>query len=159
GPRPSLCAALRIAMRIHTLLIHFVTWLTCLLAVSPVQANLLCRWFSYCVYESPAFRITVVDKETGQPVADVHAMAVWLHYGGWGQEPALMALEAVSGLDGMVTFPGWGPLQGSQTGLVPARDPAISMFKPGFRTLFLYNTGRPPGINDTTRVRPFWQDS
>jgi hypothetical protein len=42
------------------------------------------------------------------------------------------------------------------TGLVLARDPAISLFKPGYKALLIYNAS-PPG-SDTTRVRPFWQD-
>src|SRR5215468_4847512 len=120
-------------MKIRKLPIIFVVWFIRMLAVPLAQANPLCGWFGYCVYESPAFRITVVDQETGRPLADVHALAAWLHYGGWGQEPALMALETVSGSDGVLAFPGWGPLRGSQTGLVPARDPAISLFKPGYK--------------------------
>lgn len=145
----------------ETMCMALVTLLLASLLAPPLalaDAQIFCKVFALCWYESPGFHITVADKETGQPLAEVHALAVWLHYGGWGQKPALMALEAVSGSDGVLTFPGWGPLQGSQTGLVPARDPAIGLFKPGFRTLLIYNAGRPPGIKDTTRVRPFWRD-
>lgn len=122
-----------------------------------VQTNFFCKWIPYCLYESPGFRITVVDKETGQPLADVHALAVWLNYGFHGTKGPLMALEAVSSPDGVLAFPPWGPLRGSQTGLVLARDPAISLFKPGYRPMLLHNTG-PPEKTDTTRIRPFDQD-
>ena len=123
----------------------------------PAKANILCTWFAYCLYESPGFRITVIDKETGKPLLDVHALGVWLNYGLWGTKGPLMALEAVSGPDGGLTFPGWGPLRGSQTGLVPARDPAISLFKAGYRAQLIYNAA-PLGTADTTRVRPFSED-
>lgn len=131
--------------------------LATLLVSESAEAGIVCDWFGRCVYESPGFQIRVVDRETGQPLAGIHALAVWLNYGLHGTRGPLMALEAVSGPDGRLGFSSWGPLRGSQTGLVLGRDPAISLFTPGYRTLLIYNPG-PPDKSDTTRERPFWQD-
>jgi hypothetical protein len=47
----------------------------------------------------------VVDKKTGKPIPDVHALAVWIQYGMYGQYPGLMAQDAVSNTDGWLAFP------------------------------------------------------
>ena len=50
-----------------------------LLLSRPAEAaDLLCTLASYCVYEGVPFSITVVDQETGAPLAGVHALAEWL---------------------------------------------------------------------------------
>src|SRR6516225_7530377 len=135
-------------MRIHKLLINFVTWLTCLMAVPPAQANPLCSWFGYCVYQSPGFKITVVDKETGQPLSDVHALAEWISYGMWGQKGPLMVQEAISGADGVLKFPTWGPIRGSRSGLVINTDPGLTLFKVRYKPLRIYNAN-PLGAHET----------
>ncbi len=119
------------------------------------EANILCRWFGYCVYESPGFRIAVVDRETGQPLADVHALAEWQMYGGHGRNGPLMVQDAVSGSDGVIAFPPWGPIRGSTAGLVLNHDPVISLFKPGYKVLTIFNV---PGTDETARVRGLRQD-
>src|SRR5262249_11329267 len=55
--------------------------------------------------------------------------------------------------DGSLTFPAWGPLRGG-TGLMPGRDPIISIFKPGYRASLLYNA-TPLGQGDEARVHAF----
>ncbi len=119
------------------------------------EANILCGWFGYCVYESPGFRIAVVDRETGQPLADVHALAEWQMYGGHGRNGPLMVQDAVSGSDGVIAFPPWGPIRGSTAGLVLNHDPVISLFKPGYKVLTIFNV---PGTDETARVRGLRQD-
>src|SRR5262249_26786628 len=86
-------------------------------------------------------------------VPDAHAIAIWIVYGMYGRKAPIMTLEAVSGADGTGTFPAWGPLRGGSTGLEPGHDPAISVFKPGYRTLFVIN---PTPVGQLlVRVHPF----
>src|SRR3972149_5902029 len=66
------------------------------------EANILCRWFGYCVYESPGFRIAVADRETGRPLADVPGLAEWQMYGPQGRNGPLMVQDAVTGSDGVI---------------------------------------------------------
>ena len=121
----------------------------------PAEANILCRWFGYCVYESPGFRFTVVDKETGRPLADVHALAEWQSYAMWGRNGPLMVQDAVSGRDGLLTFSAWGPIRGYRDGLVLNHDPVITLLKPGYKASIIFNV---PGTDETERVRGFRED-
>ena len=97
------------------------------------RSDPLCPHIVACQYEAPAFSIRVVDQQTGQPLADVHAIAAWLVYGFHGRRGVLMALESVSGPDGQLSFPAWGPVKSGVEGLVLGRDPLVSLFRPGYR--------------------------
>lgn len=119
------------------------------------EASILCKWFGRCFYESPGFRFTVVDRETGQPLADVHALAEWVQYGPYGRNGPLMVQDTSSGSDGALSFLAWGPIRGSIAGLVLNHDPVISLFKPGYRVLAVFNV---PGTDETARVRGLRQD-
>jgi hypothetical protein len=130
---------------------------TLLLVPGPAAAEVMCDWFFRCLYESPGFRFRVVDGEAKQPLADVHALAEWVMEGYHGRNGPLMVQDAVSGADGWVTFPAWGPTRGYRSGLVLNLDPAITLFKPGYKTL-LYQNFYPPGTTETTRVRRFGED-
>lgn len=119
----------------------------------PAEANILCRWFGYCVYESPGFRITVVDRETGQPLADVHALAIWVMRGSHGADGPIMVQDAVSGPDGVVALPPWGPSRGSNAGLEVGYNPVLSLFLPGYK---VYDTNNRGGARDgRARVHGF----
>lgn len=133
-------------------------------APRPVGAEFLCKTFGRCLYEGTAFRFTVVDKETNQPLADVHALAEWILHGRHGRNGPLMVQDAVSGLDGVISFPAWGPIPGPRLGLILNHDPVITLFKPGYvlhkpgggmRAIF---NAYPEGTEETTRVRRFGQD-
>ena len=129
-----------------------------LLLSGTAEANVLCQILPMpCTYEGAAFRFTVVDAETRQPIGDFHALAEWIMYGLPGQYPPLMVLEAVSGPDGQLTFPAWGPIRGPRTGLMLASDPVVTLFKSGYNTARLVNPP-PPGTTETTRVRGFGRD-
>lgn len=125
-----------------------------LLGFEPAEAGIMCTWFGRCLYESPGFKITVVDKETGKPLVDVHALAEWQAYGPYGRNGPLMVQDAVSQADGVLTFLAWGPLHGSRAGLVINSDPVITLFKPGYKVLLL-NNAVPVGLEETDRVRGF----
>jgi hypothetical protein len=103
------------------------------------DANPLCRWLRACAYLSPGFQLTVVDAETGKPLADVYAWAEWVQYGAHGRGGPLMVQNAVSAADGRLTFPWWGPTTGSPGGLVLGIDPAVILFKPGYATRLVQN--------------------
>ena len=68
----------------------------------------------------------------------------------------LMALDAVSGPDGVIHIAGWGPIEGPASGLGIGRDPILTFFKSGYTPLII-NNGDPPGLSETERVRPFRQ--
>lgn len=98
-----------------------------LLLVTPAHAGLLCTVFKYCLYEGVPFTIKVVDKETGSPLPNVHALAEWLQQGRFGAGGPVMVQDAVSGPDGVLTFPAWGPLRGSPDGLLVYEAPVITL--------------------------------
>jgi hypothetical protein len=118
------------------------------------RSDPLCPHLVACQYEAPAFTIRVVDQQTGQPLADVHAIAAWLVYGFHGRRGILMALEAVSGPDGQLSFPAWGPKESGTEGMVGGRDPIISLFRPGYRTQLILNA-TPTEQTDAARVHAF----
>jgi hypothetical protein len=129
-------------------------WLLGLSAFASGKSDPMCPHIVACEYEAPSFTIHVVDQITGQPLADVHAIATWLFYGGPRRRGPLMVLEAVSGSDGRLTFPAWGPIRSGVEGVLPSRDPFISLFRPGYRALLIYNDP-PPEQSDNARVRAF----
>jgi hypothetical protein len=132
-----------------------VTALALLLTVTRTKADITCEWFGYCIYESPGFKIRIVDQDSGQPVAGVHALAGWIQYGSHGTGGPLMALDAISGADGVLSFPAWGPIKGSSAGIEIALAPGISLFKPGYKHLLLNNVS---SRDHRARVRGFTQD-
>jgi hypothetical protein len=117
------------------------------------KSDPLCPHIVACEYEAPAFTIRVVDQQTGQPLADVHAIASWVMYGG-NRRGVLMALEAVTGPDGLLFFSGWGPVRSGVAGLMPGDDPLISLFRSGYRTKLIHNVTLPIQPH-TARLRPF----
>jgi len=131
--------------------------LAAMLMARPAEGSVLCTWLGRCLYESPGFQITVVDRDTGQPLADVHAMAEWQGYVGGRPNGPLMVQDATSGGDGRLTFPAWGPLPGPPEGLILNSDPVITLFKMGYRPLVLRNPF-PVGAEETDRIRAFRQD-
>jgi ELWxxDGT repeat protein len=117
----------------------------------------------YPCFESPGFAIRVVDRETAQPLSGVHGLAEWIVDGGWGGRRIFMAQDAVSGLDGRLVFPAWGPFRGYEPGMAFQMDPAVTLFRAGYlpeadqgrRIIF---NATPPGQKETTRIRRFGQD-
>ena len=121
-----------------------------------VRSDPLCPHIVACEYQAPAFTIRVVDQQTGQPLADVHAIASWLVYGFHGRRGILMALEAVSGPDGQLSFPAWGPIRSGVEGLIGGLDPLVSLFRAGYRTKLIHNA-TPIEQPDTARIHAFHQ--
>lgn len=125
-----------------------------LAAPAPIEANPLCRWFGVCLYSSRGFELTVVDAETGRPLSGVYAWAEWVQYGYHGTNGPLMIQEATSGDDGRLTFPSWGVRQGSRAGIDLGYDPAVILFRSGYRTLLVTNDVPLPG-NEFASSRTF----
>jgi hypothetical protein len=70
-----------------------------------------------------------------------------------------MVLDAVSGADGKVRFPAWGPLSGPNSGLVSPNDPVVTLFKSGYMpVVILNNQGFTEQIEPTERLRRFGRD-
>ena len=117
-------------------------------AAGPDSIRCALRW---TCYQSPGFRLTVIDAETGQPVPDVHVLATWERDGPRHPAPFL-AIDGVTGLDGVVTFPAWGPfVEALRLDLV--KSPLITLFKPGYRTLLLWNDRAPAEVGEWERHR------
>ena len=125
-----------------------------LLAPASADAHLLCSVFAVCPYGSPGFTLTVVDAESNKPMADVYAWAEWVQYGAHGLNGPIMIQEALSGADGRLVFPWWGPRFGYRAGLDIGSDPAVILFKPGYATLIVQN-GERPGMRVTDAIRTF----
>jgi len=123
-----------------------------LLAPAPADAHLLCSVFAVCPYGSPGFTLTVVDAESNKPMADVYAWAEWVQYGAHRLNGPIMIQEALSGADGSLVFPWWGPRFGYRAGLDIGSDPAVILFKPGYATLIVQN-GERPGMRVTDAIR------
>src|SRR3989442_12735221 len=106
-----------------------------------------------CTFESLLFKFKVVDAETHQPLADVHALAGWQTEGVGGRANGpLMAKDTVSGSDGLISFEAWGPIEGPWTGLVIGSGPVVTLFKTGYKALVL-NNGYLPPRRERERVR------
>jgi len=114
-----------------------------------------CKFPIPCRYEGPAFTLTVVDAETGRPVADVHALAEWQNYGMHGLGGPFLVQDAVSATDGVLRFPKWGPIRGYLSGLVGGNDPVVSLFRPGYEVAVEHNKRI---VVETEKVRRFSQD-
>ncbi len=129
--------------------------LAVLVLAREAAADFQCSVLHICYYEGPAFQFRVVDAETRQPLGDVHALAEWVLYGMHGLNGPLLVRDTVSGPDGKIAFPAWGPLRGPVSGLSLDHSPAITLFKAGYKTFLLQNRGVPLGEDQTTRVRTF----
>jgi hypothetical protein len=130
-------------------------------SVTPLHAQACLG--QYPCWESPGFTIRVIDRQTQEPLAGVHALAEWIAYGGFGRRGIFMAQEAVSGADGWLVFPPWGPFRGYEPGMLGLHDPAITLFRPGYLPELehgrrvIYNA-TPPDQTELTRVRRFGRD-
>jgi hypothetical protein len=108
-----------------------------------------------CTFEGVPFKFQVVDAETRQPLANVHALAEWQTEGVGGRAGGpLMVKDTLSDSDGQISFDAWGPIQGPWTGLVIGSDPVVTLFKAGYMALRLDNGYLPPG-QERERVRKF----
>ena len=106
-------------------------------------------------YSAHPIRGWVVDASTGQPLDGVIIVAQWILYGtgagGYIPQGRLQILETVTAADGSYAFPGWGPKPNPTMPIELARpfvccflehrDPQLSFFKPGYRTLTVQNKG------------------
>jgi hypothetical protein len=107
-------------------------------------------------YSAQAFEAWVVDAETGRPLEGVVAVANWqLNGGPWeGGMPLeqLMVMETVTGPDGRIYFPAWGPIRSKHQGRVRSERPGLAFFKRGYEFFvgsnYSYSVLNPdPGIN------------
>jgi hypothetical protein len=87
----------------------------------------------------------VVDKETGEPLADVIVVAHWELEPVWGEgspRGQMEVLETVTGPDGTFALPGWGPrLRRTPLGYLGGYAPALVLFRPAYDYASLENSG------------------
>lgn len=86
---------------------------------------------------------TLVDADTGQPLAEVPVVAYWEVKAGSITGDSLpcgvaSVEEAVTDKNGKFHIPGWGPVKGA-CGDMPQRDPELFAFKSGYTPLRIMN--------------------
>lgn len=91
-------------------------------------------------YSAKEIRATMVDAQTGYPLADVTVVARWVLRGlSGGTGPTLRTTEAVSDARGNVVIPGFPPLPRPRLMRLDKESPEILVFKSGFEQLRLLN--------------------
>lgn len=114
-------------------------------------------------YTAPPMAATVVDSESGQPLAGVYVVADWQLEGGLeggSRLGAIMMMETQTDANGRFEFPGWGPKDplsvGVRTGNARLKNstPQLLLFKPGYE----YDRLRNPSSTDPAPaiVRSLW---
>ena len=91
---------------------------------------------------------TLVDADTGEPLAGVPVVAYWeVKAGSLAGDSlpcgAASVEEAVTDKDGKFHIPGWGPVKGS-CGYMRQLDPQFYAFKSGYKPLVFMNEPRGP---------------
>lgn len=89
---------------------------------------------------------TLVDADTGKPLAGVPVVAYWALKSGSLTGDSLpcgaaSVEEAVTDKNGKFHIPGWGPIKGP-CGYMPSWSPEIFAFKSGYSPLIFLNTPR-----------------
>jgi hypothetical protein len=110
-------------------------------ALGVVAAALPAGAFPPPFYSAKDIRATVVNEETGDPLADVVVVALWELRQISGQ-PRLHVAEAVTDARGNFHIPGWGPKPRPALAELAHRSPLLLLFKSGFVPLRLHNEAR-----------------
>lgn len=112
----------------------------------------LCSCAPIYTYSSSDIHIKFVDNNTGQPLESVMVLASWSTFtagvewipnisGHGGPQPSCVKLAnveaALSGVDGIAVLPRWTVRGACMT--MPASQPRIVIYKPGYEMLDLYN--------------------
>jgi hypothetical protein len=95
-------------------------------------------------YSADAINMVLVDAQTKTPIHGALVIARWV-----AQTPEIIhsplpagnvqLLELVTGADGRIAFPAWGPVSYEGRGRLFDRDPEIYIFKRGYTTRVLAN--------------------
>ena len=96
---------------------------------------------------------TVVDAQTGEPIAGANVVASWRIISPTGRSAGLIALdEAVTDARGVFHVPGWGPKEvwadlprGSR---MAGESPEFVVFKSGYRIVAFHNDSTPDRLSD-----------
>ncbi|MCM2315811.1 MAG: hypothetical protein NDJ92_11760 [Thermoanaerobaculia bacterium] len=89
-------------------------------------------------FKAEPIEFALVDKDSGRPIEGATAAAIWQYRAGMeggGNGPIVNVLEMVTGKDGKVRFPGWGPV------IVTARlrETTVYIFKSGYAPEYANN--------------------
>ena len=130
---------------------------SCLLLV--LGALLLQAGAAAQTYSAKPIKATVVDANSGEPLAGVSVVAQWvLHGNGWNRVGDLELMEAVTDVDGSFHFPGWQGKTPPMAGLYRTRlgnaDPELVFFKSGYKVRGVGNDLQPERLLDANHT---WQ--
>jgi hypothetical protein len=96
------------------------------------------------MYTAEPMTAVVVDATTRKPIEGANVIALWRLEGRGMSYSAtagfLKVMETVSGTDGRIAFPGWGPRVALQ-GNIRLDAPGLIIFKPGYRLGVFSNSG------------------
>ena len=114
-------------------------------------------------YSAKAIKATVVDADSGEPLAGVNVIAHWeLQERGWGGAGDLELMEAVTDVNGTFVFPAWQGKTPPMAGLYRARlgnsDPALQLFKSGYNIRGLSNRLQPQRLLDENHTWDRYSD-
>jgi hypothetical protein len=105
-------------------------------------------------YSARPISATVIDADSGAPVAGANVVAVWELEDpvAAGIQGDLEMLETVTGASGDFQFPGWGPKPVPSSAYPGSRltnnDPRIIVFKPGYVPQAVYNDTHSSQLRD-----------
>lgn len=124
------------------------------LAISIVVCASLAFLLAQCVWAPPLYwgepiRCRVVDRSTRAPIAGAVVVADWKLFGGGpghgGHRGSLLVQATVSGADGQIALPAWGPLWRPSYRVLD-RAPWLTVFKSGYEHRALWNERKSNGF-------------
>jgi hypothetical protein len=118
------------------------------------------------VYFAKSTHGTVVDADTGQPVAGAVVVAQWIYYAGFimdgGHGPRLKVMETTTDATGRYGLPWWGPRLRRPLAFLDYYDPRLLIYKHQYEPLWLSNQESRNGFirfsewdDKTLRLKPF----
>ncbi len=135
-----------------------VYWRRCFPLLGAASMSML---LSSCgMYTAEPMTAIVVDATTRKPIEGANVIALWRLEGRGMSYSAtagfLKVMETVSGTDGRIAFPGWGPRVALQ-GNIRLDAPGLIIFKPGYRLGVFSNSGSVMS-NAPSRLKSSWNN-
>lgn len=118
------------------------TRMACLAVLTLVATASLGAGFPPPTYSAREIRATVVDEQSGQPLADVVVAALWILQTPGGERPRLHVAETVTSIDGTFTIPAWGPKPRPPLTALRDESPLLITFRAGYVPLRLHTESR-----------------
>ena len=110
-------------------------------------------------YSADPIAATVVDAESGTPLAGVNVVAGWEVTGGLEGGNVVgwvKVMEAVTDESGQFFLPGWGPVAWTKGGSVKSESPLLILFKSGYDRRLLVQRKRSPIERAPSHMQSDW---